>query len=474
MFSAVKQMDMLESPNIRRSALLIATLSSFLTPFMGSSVNIALPTIEIYFSLDAVTLSWISTAYLLSAAIFLVPLGKLADIHGRKKVFALGILIDTVSSFLGAISTSGIMLIVFRFLQGIGGAMIFPTGIAILTSVYPPERRGMVLGVNAAAVYSGLSLGPFFGGFLTQNFGWRTIFFAYLPLDFVIILSVFWKLKGEWAGAKGEKFDLGGSLIYSLALIMIMFGFSILPEISGLWLILVGILSFTTFLVWESKSTSPVLETHLLRHNTVFTFSNLAALINYSATFAVSFLMALYLQYIKGFSPAYAGLIIVSLPIAQAIISPLAGRLSDKAEPRIVASIGMALTVIGLFLFTFLNMATTIEFIVVSLILQGVGFGLFSSPNTNAIMGSVEKRLYGVAASMTATMRVIGQMLSVGIAMSLFAIIIGRVQITFLSYPAFLESVRLAFIIFATLCILGIFASLARGRVRRKKSNVEA
>jgi EmrB/QacA subfamily drug resistance transporter len=466
MLMAMNQISAEYSAAIRRSALLIATLSSFLIPFMSSSVNIALPTIGKYFEMDVVSLSWVATAYLLAAAVFLVPFGRIADIHGRKKIFELGILIDTVSSFLGAISTSGPMLVFFRFLQGMGGAMIFGTGVAILTSVFAPERRGTILGINAAAVYSGLSLGPFFGGFIAKNFGWRSVFLAYLPLDFMVIASVFWKLKGEWAGAKGEKFDLSGSLIYGPALITIGFGFSLLPDTLALGLVIVGVLGFAAFVVWESKSKSPVLDMNLLGHNAVFAFSNVAALINYSATFAVSFLMSLYLQYIKGFGSDYAGLVLVSLPVAQAIISPLAGRLSDRVEPRIVSSAGMALTVIGLSLFTVLDVTTTLEFIVASLVLQGVGFGLFSSPNTNAIMGSVERKFYGVAASTTATMRLIGQMLSIGIAMSMFAIIIGRVEITPLYYPVFLLSTRLAFVVFSVLCFVGIFASLARGKVR--------
>jgi EmrB/QacA subfamily drug resistance transporter len=459
---------------IKRGAVLVATLSSFLTPFMSSSVNIALRTIGDYFVMDVVSLSWIATAYLLAAAVFLVPLGRIADIHGRKKVFLLGIFIDTIASFLAAMSTSGLMLIFFRFLQGIGGAMIFGTGVAILATVFPPTRRGTVLGINAAAVYSGLSLGPFFGGFITQSFGWRGVFIAYLPLDFAIIIFALGALKGEWAGAKGEKFDSGGSLIYGFALILIGIGFSLLPSTLALGLLAVGVFSFMAFAVWESKSRSPVLDTRLLGHNAVFAFSNVAALINYSATFAVGFLMSLYLQYIKGFSVGYAGLILVSQPIAQAVVSPLAGRVSDRVEPRIVASVGMTLTVVGLSLFTSLDMTTTLGFILMSLILQGIGFGLFSSPNTSAIMGSVEKKFYGVGASITATMRLIGQMLSLGIAMSMFAIIIGRVEITPPYYAAFLESVRLAFAVFSALCFLGIFASLARGRVRVRSRVAEA
>ncbi|MFQ6067688.1 MAG: MFS transporter, partial [bacterium] len=358
----------------KRSALLVTTLGSFLTPFMGSSVNIALPSIGREFAMDAVLLSWVATSYLLAAAMFLVPFGRIADIRGRKRIFTYGILIYTVSSFLSAISTSATVLISFRILQGIGGAMIFGTAVAILTSVFPVGQRGKALGINVAAVYLGLSLGPFLGGFLTQHFGWRSIFLANVPVGGLIMVFIFWKLKGEWAGAKGETFDFSGSIIYGLTLIAIMYGLSLLPAMSGVWLILMGILGILAFVRWEMKAESPVLNMNLFRNNTVFAFSNLAALINYSATFAVGFLLSLYLQYTKGLSAQNAGLILVSQPVVMAIFSPLAGRLSDRIEPRIVASMGMALAVVGLFLFTFLNEKTTLEFIVASLILLGFGF----------------------------------------------------------------------------------------------------
>lgn len=450
----------------KRAALLVATLGSFLTPFMGSSINIALPTIGNELAMDAISLGWVATAYLLSAAMFLVPFGRLADIYGRKRIFTYGILTYTVAAILSAMATSPTMLISSRVLQGVGGAMIFSTGVAILTSVFPAEERGKALGINVAAVYTGLSLGPFLGGFLTQHFGWRSIFVANIPLALVIIAFIFWKLKGEWAEAKGEKFDITGSVIYSLMLLATMYGFTLLPEMSGAWLILVGAVGVVAFVKWEMKVESPVLNLGLFKNNPVFALSNLAALINYSATFAVGFLLSLYLQYIKGLSPQNAGLVLVAAPIVQAVFSPLAGRLSDRIEPRIVASTGMALVVIGLFLFTFLDQETSLGFIVASLVLLGFGFALFSSPNTNAVMSSVEKRFYGVASGTLATMRQVGMTFSMGMAMLLFAIFIGRVQITPEYHPLFLKSVNLAFIIFTALCFGGIFASLARGKLR--------
>lgn len=288
----------------KKTVLLIATLSSFLTPFMGSAINIALPAIGQEFAMDAVSLGWVATSYLLAASMTLVPFGRIADIYGRKKIFTGGILIFTVSSILSAISTSAIMLIAFRALQGIGSAMIFGTGIAILISVFPIGERGRALGINLAAVYLGLSLGPVLGGFLTEHFGWRSIFLANVPLALIIIAAVFWKLKGEWAEAKGEKFDLGGSIIYSLALFAILYGLTLLPALSGVWVIIIGILGILAFIRWETKVASPVLHMSLFKNNIVFAFSNLAALINYSATFAVAFLLSLYLQYTKRAQPA--------------------------------------------------------------------------------------------------------------------------------------------------------------------------
>lgn len=450
----------------KRVALLVAALGSFLTPFMGASINIALPAIQKKFALNAVILGWVSASFLLSAAMFLVPFGRVADIYGRRRIFLYGITTFTLFSVVAGCSTSVTMLLSARILQGIGGAMIFGTGVAILTSVFPPKERGKALGINVASVYTGLSLGPFLGGILTQHLGWRSVFLANVPLGVTAILLTLWKLKGEWSEAKGERFDFAGSIIYALALPALMYGFSTLPGTRGIVLTLAGVLGILFFVIWETKTHSPILEVSLFRENAVFAFSNLAALINYSATFAVGFLLSLYLQYIKGLAEQSAGFILVSQPVVMAVFSPFAGRISDRIEPRLVASTGMALTAAGLFLLTFLSENTALGFIVAVLILLGLGFALFSSPNTNAVMSSVEKKFYGVASGTLGTMRLTGQMLSMGIAMLIFAVYVGEVQITTRYYPTFLSGIRAAFFIFTVLCFGGVFASLARGRVR--------
>jgi len=451
-------------------ALLIASMSSFLTPFTSSSVNIALPSIGRELSLDAIELSWVATAYLLAAAIFLVPLGRVADIHGRKRIFRIGIAIDAAGSILGATSRSGTALIIFRAMQGLGGAMIFGTGVAILTSVFPAKERGKALGISTAATYAGLSIGPLAGGVLTEHLGWRSIFLLNAFIGLIIIVAVFWKLAGEWAEARGEKIDYIGSIIYSLALVTVMVGFSELPRISGAWLILIGIIGAAAFVRREFRQDYPVLNIGLFRNNRVFAFSNLAALINYSATFAVAFLLSLYLQHIKGLTPEYAGLILIAQPVMMALCSPMAGSLSDRVEPRIISSAGMALTTAGLAMLAFLNGASGLPYVFASLLVLGIGFGLFSSPNTNAVMSSVERKSYGVASGMLGTMRLLGQTFSLGMALLLFALFIGRVQITTQSYPAFLKSMRIAFVISSVLCFAGIFASAARGKTHALKN----
>jgi EmrB/QacA subfamily drug resistance transporter len=450
----------------QRSVLLATTVASFLTAFMGSALNIALPAIGQEYAMDAILLSWVPLAFTLAAAICLVPFGRIADIHGRKRVFIYGLAISLLSCLLATIVTSGSALIVARVVQGIGAAMMFATSTAILTSSFPPGERGRVLGINVAAVYTGLSIGPFLGGLLTENLGWRSIFlFSAVLALFGAILA--WRIQGEWAEAKGERFDLVGSAVYGFTIAAAMYGLSRLPGWDGAALLVIGLLSGIAFSAWENRVENPVLNLGLFRRNRVFAFSNLAALINYSATAAVGFLLSLYLQYIKGLSPEGAGLILVAQPIMQAIFSPMAGRLSDRVESRVVASAGMGLTALGLVLLIFLGPGTPLPYIVASLMLLGLGFGLFSSPNTNAVMSSVERKLYGVASATLGTMRLTGQMLSLGIAMLLFALFIGRVEITPQYYFAFLASVRTAFVIFAALCFAGIFASLARGNMRQ-------
>ncbi len=452
----------------KKAALTIAVLSSFLTPFMISSVNVALPAIGDALGADAVMLSWVATSYLLAAAAALVPLGKISDIHGRKKIFILGIGLFTGAALLSAGAGSVWSLIVYRIFQGVGSAMIFATSIAIVTSVFAPRERGWALGITVTAVYTGLSCGPLFGGLLTDWLTWRSLFLFPLPLGVIVILLAVFQLKGEWTDAAGERFDWIGAAVYVAAVLMLLIGASRLPGAAGFGLMGGGAAAFSGFVLWENRMQQPVFEVHLFSGNRVFAFSSLAALLHYSATFAVTFLLSLYLQYILGIAAKIAGLILMAQPVMMALFSPLAGRLSDRFEPRIIASIGMAMTAVGLLLLAGIGKDTSTGFVVAVLLFHGTGFAFFSSPNMNAIMGSVEKRYYGIASGVVGTMRLLGQTFSMGIAAMIFSLLIGRVQITPAVHTEFIQSVNVAFLVFSLLCVAGIFLSLSRGRLHPK------
>jgi MFS family permease len=344
--------------------------------------------------------------------------------------------------------------------------MIFSTNMAIVTTLYPASQRGKALGITVATVYLGLSTGPFLGGLLTGYFGWRSIFFTVAPLGLLVFLLIRIKLRQEWLEARGEKFDLPGAVIYSASLFLVIYGFSLLPGSLGFLLLSVGIAGAVVFFWWENRAPAPILQIGFLKGNRVFAFSNLAALIHYSATSAVTFLMSLYLQYVRGMSPQHTGFILVCQPLVQAILTPFAGRLSDKVEPRIVASIGMGMTGLSLLSLSLLTDHTPFSVIIGNLSFLGIGFALFSSPNTNAIMSAIDKRYYGVGSGILATGRMIGQAFSMGFTMLVFVLILGRVQITPALYPLFLKAAKMLFLIFAVFCCASISASLARGKVR--------
>lgn len=458
-------MSVVLDDGVKRTILIVTIMASFVTPFMGSAINVALPAIGREFSLDAILLSWISTSFLLAAVVCLLPFGRLADIHGRVRVFQYGLATYAISSALAALATQAAMLLVARVAQGIGSAMIFGTGIAIISSVFPAGERGRALGLNVAAVYLGLSLGPVVGGSLTHHWGWRSIFWVNAILGVALIVLTRWKMKREFGEAKGERIDMFGAAVYGIAMMLLVYGLSSLPSWYGGALIVLSLVALAAFAAWEQRIDHPILEVRLLRNNIVFALSNLAALLNYSATFAVGFFLSLYLQYIRGFDAEHAGFILLSQPVMMAILSPVAGRASDRIEPRVVASVGMAFTVVGLTMMAFVGASTPTLYVISALLVLGVGFGLFSSPNTNAIMGSVQRRHYGVASAMVGTMRLTGQMLSMGVAAMIFAIFVGREQITPANHGAFLDAMRTAFICFAASCFVGIFVSLARGTI---------
>ena len=445
--------------------LCAATLAAFLMPFMGSAVNVALPAIGQTFSMTALSISWVASAFLLAAAITLLPAGRLADLLGRRTVFLSGAVIFAAGSFFSLFPQTQAVFIGLRALQGVGAAMTFSTGTAMLISAYRPEIRGRILGINIAGVYIGLTVGPFIGGLLVQHLGWKSIFALTSLMSLAVALCACGIGREEQPPARGEPFDFSGAALYAVALLMLMYGISQLPSPAAWALCAAGLVCLVFFVRKQLEKAFPLLNIRLFQTNRVFAFSNLAALINYCATFAVTFILSLYLQHVKGLSPFEAGTVLVVEPFLQAVFSPLAGRLSDRYEPRVIASAGMALTVTGLLCLSFLAAETPLGHIAACLAVLGIGFALFSSPNVNAIMSSVDNRYYGVASATLATMRMVGQMLSMGIAMLVFAVILGEKSLSAETGGRLILSGRLIFGILSVTCFLGIFASLARGRM---------
>lgn len=455
----------------KKSILLITTISSFLTPFMGSAINIALPAIGKEFEMSTIMLGWVATSYLLAAAVFLLPFGSIADRNGRKKLFLSGIILFGLASLLTAVSWNVSVLILARLFNGIAGAMIYATALAILTAAYPKNERGRVLGINVASVYLGLSLGPTIGGFLTMQFGWHSIFLFTTLLSIVIIPIAVYNLPGDEKETPDSTFDLYGSIVYGLSIASIIYGFPQIPGIFGSILVFSGISGLALFANIEARAPDPLINIGLFRKNMVFVFSNIAAFINYSATFALVFLLSLYLQQVNKYTAAEAGLILVAQPVMMTILSPLAGKLSDKFEPQIVASAGMIITVAGLFALSFLSVGTGLPFIISMLMLMGLGFALFSSPNTNAVMSSVKPPEYGVASATLGTMRLTGQTMSMGITMLVLALVIGKTDRNIASTEQLLTGIKLTFTVFALLCIVGIWFSMKRGKLRPVSQN---
>ena len=454
----------------KNSALLVLCLASFLVPFMGSAINLSLPMISETFSMKAVSLSWIATAYLITTAVFQVPFARMADLFGRKKVFIAGILLYGLAILMSGFTPSGTVLIILRAISGLGSAMMFGTNMAILTSIFPPNERGKALGINTAIVYAALASGPFIGGLITYYWGWRSLFYITGIFAFLVAAGAFVFLKSEWVESKGERFDYTGSAIYAIGLFGLIFGFSILPNMQAFLWIAAGIVAFTIFILYELKDKQPVFNVRIFSGNKVFTLSCISALINYACTSAAAFILSLYLQYIQGFNALHAGRILIIQAAVQCVISIFAGKGSDKMSPAFLATSGMGITAIGLIGLIFLTPNTSIIYLIVLIALLGLGFGMFSSPNTNIIMSAVDKKYYGHASATIGTMRLTGQAFSMGIAMMAISMNVGNKVITPDLHPQFMQSLRVCFEICAILCLLGAYASSFR--VKKKTSDI--
>ncbi len=455
----------LRSSDSEMVTLFVVSAVQFLTPFMMSAVGVALPVIGKEFQASAVHLSLIETVYILAFSLFLLPAGRLGDIYGRKRIFTIGICVFTLGTLMVSMASNMVTFIVFRFFQGSGGAMITGTSVAILSSVFPPSKRGRAMGIIVAFVYLGLSLGPVLSGFMVVQLGWRWIFYLGVLVELSALLLTLFKLKGEWAESRGDSFDLTGAVLYCLSLFCLIVG-TLNQKKGDVFIVMMfaGIGGLLGFLLFESRKKSPVLDVNLIFRNRVFAFSNLATLINYAASFGVGFFFSLYLQCVRGYSPQSAGMILVVQPVCQMVLSPYFGRLSDRVSASVLATVGMGFCALGLGFITQVTEQTPIYVLMAMLGIMGSGFGIFSSPNMAVIMGSVEPRQYGTASGFTATMRTLGMLLCMTLITLVFNHTMGDRAATFETRLLFLKSMHVCMVIFSGLSVAGILFSI--GRIR--------
>jgi len=461
--------------------LLITTVGAFMTPLDSSIVGIALPSIASSLHIDFATVIWVPTAYLLFLSVLLLSFGRLADIKGRRTPFIVGFALFTTASVLCATSQTGAQLILFRSVQGMSAALIAATSPAIVTDVFPSRERGKALGVNTMAVYVGLSVGPTLGGFLVQSLGWRWIFFINLPIGILVITMSLLMLKESGTPNRSERFDVLGAGTFSASLTALLLALTLGPSygwagFSITSLFLISVVFFILFVVIEGRmSQEAMLDLYLFLRNRLFAAANLSAFLNYTSYFGVGFLMSFYLQRVLELGPAEAGLILLSMPLVMAFLSPVSGWLSDRFGSRLLSSAGMALMCLGLFMFSTLSVNSSRLDVIVRLLVLGVGMGVFSSPNTSAVMGSIEKKRLGVAAGTLATMRFMGQSMSLAVMGAVAAtaipskilsdLFVGlRSEAGTVVAEAFVEGIRRAFFVSGFISALGIFTSLVRGK----------
>ncbi len=448
----------------KSSVIYVSVITSFITTFMGSALNLSVPALEKEFHVSAGTVSWVITIYMLTCASFAVPFGRLGDRVERRRILYMGILIFSISSAAAVFSAGIGFFLAARIMQGIGASMIFSTNIAILVGAFDEDMRGKVLGYSTCATYVGLSAGPVAGGILNYNFGWRSVFIATAIVSAVAFCVAFFRLPySKKTEFERKPADLAGNILFVISVILLMYGISSLRQGRvSLFILGSGIASFIVFIYRESKARNPLVDLKIFRDNPSFLLLNLAAMINYGANFVMSYMLSVYLQIIKGMTSQLAGVILVTNTAVMAVLSPYMGKLSDRLSPSKLSALGMSLCAASLFIFSGLTQDTSTVKIIFTLALSGAGLALFSAPNTNAVMSCVKKEDYGVASSILSTMRSMGHSSAMALATAIIGLYMGTESMTSAQPDSIMTTVHVIFSLFAALCILGIFMAIRR------------
>jgi len=459
--------------------LIVTTLGSFMTPFDTSAVNVAIPSIGSDLGGELILLSWVPVAYLLSLTSFLLIFGRLGDMKGRRPVFVAGTLVFISFSVLSAFSNSLYQLIAARLGQGVGASMMSGNSFALATSAFPSSERGKTVGTLTAATYAGLSIGPVLGGLLSSQFGWRLIFYVNIPIGLVTASVCHFRTQERYHVKQEASLDILGalSLIASISSVLVSVTFSgaaTIPRQYILSLASLAVFSFLLFILVEKKlAPQPLVDVRLFTKNRMFALSNMTALLHYVASYGIGFLLSLYLQVVLRLDAQKAGLIMLSQPLLMAIVSPFSGHLSDRIEPRFLSSLGLGIMSAAILFLSGVTTNTTTHAIVLILVILGLGYGLFSSPNSSAVMGSIPREALGIGSGTLATMRFLGQSLSLAVvtftltrSVSAGILVLREGQLN-VPIHEFLFGLRTSLQICAIIGALAVVVSMARGKQRR-------
>jgi EmrB/QacA subfamily drug resistance transporter len=417
-------------------ALSVVCLGTFFATTTVSAVNMAIPDIATELKASAVKAGWLPTLFTLTCTIFILPFGRVADSYGIKKVYVLGLAVFSLSSLIAAKVNSIEQLLAIRTIQGIGTGQIFATGMALVVSIAPPEKRGTAIGTASAFIYAGFACGPLIGGWLTEYYGWRSVFAFQVPFTLLAIFLILWKVDGEWKNDLKEPFDWLGSLLFIAWATAVFIGVSEVPSPRAFFLLAVGALLLVGFVRHQLRTEYPLIKLKELKDNKIFVTSLISSLIMYAGNYPLIFLLSLYLQYVRGFSAGNAGELLVILALLVALAGPIAGRLSDSYKPKIIATLGCLISTVGFALLFGVTNQSTLFFTVIGLIVYGFGFGFFSTPNNNAAISSVSKEGVGVASAMMNLLKSMGNMLGGMVVMLLVSMNMGGQAIQPDNYPA--------------------------------------
>jgi MFS family permease len=343
----------------------------------------------------------------------------------------------------------------------------------MIVQIYPRSQRGLPLALNTMCIYIGASMGPGLGGLLTETFGWQSIFLSLVPFSVAALVAILF-FKTDFRTSEGEPFDIKGSVLYGLGMIALMYGVITLPDKFSPFFIAAGAVLLIAFFNFETKEKHPVLMVSLFKGR-VFRRSNIASFLNYGSSYAVIFTLSQYLQDVGGMGPGTAGLIILLQPAIQAVVTPFAGRTSDRMDPRILTTAGMIMMCLGTGLMITLSVNVDSEMMKVYMILMftGLGYALFSTPNTNLIMGNVSPKNYSESSGVISVMRQVGMMSSVAVVVCMISIMMGTTTVIEPgTVDRFMTAIHYSFVICFILAAAGAFMTwFSKERVPSEESN---